>query len=222
MQVFTEWLRDGHADVAEDPERFVARVLQAASRDPDWEVRAQGLELALVFLGQLLGPRGSHCPCAVALPETAPPGALAQALPEAAPPGTLAQALQVLCRVQLFEFAFRALFDCDRPVAQKSCDLLLFLRAKAALCGSPQEAGDSPNVASVEATLQRWQAGEQGQPLGYLEPGAVMAVLRSIDLEGLRDTLAESSDHVEKSPQSLLQDMLAAVGVLGENEADCY
>ncbi|XP_061064466.1 BRCA1-associated ATM activator 1 isoform X1 [Eubalaena glacialis] len=209
MQVFTEWLRDGHADVAEDPERFVARVLQAASRDPDWEVRAQGLELALVFLGRLLGPRGSHCPCAVALPEAAPPGALAQAL-------------QVLCRVQLFEFAFRALFDCDRPVAQKSCDLLLFLRAKAAPCGSPQEAGDSPNVASVEATLQRWQAGEQGQPLGYLEPGAVMAVLRSIDLEGLRDTLAESSDHVEKSPQSLLQDMLAAVGVLGENEADCY
>ncbi|KAJ8792712.1 hypothetical protein J1605_019532 [Eschrichtius robustus] len=222
MQVFTEWLRDGHADVAEDPERFVARVLQAASRDQDWEVRAQGLELALVFLGRLLGPRGSHCPCAVALPEAAPPGTLAQALPEAAPPGTLAQALQVLCRVQLFEFAFRALFDCDRPVAQKSCDLLLFLRAKAAPCGSPQEAGDSPNVASVEATLQRWQAGEQGQPLGYLEPGAVMAVLRSIDLEGLRDTLAESSDHVEKSPRSLLQDMLAAVGVLGENEADCY
>ncbi|XP_032461580.1 BRCA1-associated ATM activator 1 isoform X2 [Phocoena sinus] len=209
MQVFTEWLRDGHADVAEDAERFVAGVLQAASRDLDWEVRAQGLELALVFLEQLLGQRSSHCPYAVALPETAPPG-------------VLDQALQVLCRVQLFEFAFRALFDCDRPVAQKSCDLLLFLRAKAAPCGSSQEAGDSPNVASVEATLQRWQAGEQGQPLGYLEPGAVVALLRSIDLEGLRDTLAESSDHVEKSPQSLLQDMLAAVGVLGENEADCY
>ncbi|XP_059934092.1 BRCA1-associated ATM activator 1 isoform X2 [Mesoplodon densirostris] len=209
MQVFTEWLRDDRGDVAEDVEWFVARVLRAASRDLDWEVRAQGLELALVFLGQLLGQRGSHCPYAVALPETAPPG-------------MLAQALQLLCRVQLFEFAFRALFDCDRAVAQKSCDLLLFLRAKAAPCGSPQEAGDSPNVASVEATLQRWQAGEQGQPLGYLEPRAVVAVLRSIDLEGLRDTLAESSDHVEKSPQSLLQDVLAAVGVLGENEADCY
>nr|XP_058894532.1 BRCA1-associated ATM activator 1 isoform X2 [Kogia breviceps] len=209
MQVFTEWLRDGHADVAEDPERFVAGVLQAASRDLDWEVRAQGLELALVFLEQLLGQRGSRCPYAVGLPETAPPG-----MP--------AQALQVLCRVQLFEFAFRALFDCDRPVARKSCDLLLFLRAKAAPCGSPQEAGDSPTAASAEAMLQRWQAGEQGQPLGYLEPGAVVAVLRSVDLEGLRDTLAESSDHVEKSPQSLLQDMLAAVGVLGENEADCY
>ncbi|XP_057551830.1 BRCA1-associated ATM activator 1 isoform X2 [Hippopotamus amphibius kiboko] len=209
MQVFTEWLRDGHADVAEDPEQFVARVLQAASRDLDWEVRAQGLELALVFLEQVLGQRGSRCAYAVALPE-------------AAPPGTLAQALRALCRVQLFEFAFRALFDCDRPVAQKSCELLLFLRAKAAPYGSPQDAGGSPDVASVEATLQRWQAGEQGQPLGHLEPGAVMAVLKSLDLEGLRDTLAESSDHVEKSPQSLLQDMLASVGVLSENEADCY
>lgn len=124
-------------------------------------------------------------------------------------------------------FSLKSLSLQERPPhpfpSQKSgIDLLLFLRAKAAPCGSLQEAGDSPNVASVEATLQRWQAGEQGQPLGYLEPGAVVALLRSVDLEGLRDTLAESSDHVEKSPQSLLQDMLAAVGVLGENEADCY
>lgn len=209
MQVFTEWLRGGHADVAEDPEQFVAGVLQAASRDLDWEVRAQGLELALVFLEQLLGPPGVRCPYAVALPK-------------AAPPGTLAQALQALCRVQLFEFAFRALFDCDRPVAQKSCDLLLFLKAKATSCGTPQEERDSPDVSSVEATLQKWQAGEHGHPLGDLEPAAVVAVLRSMDLEGLQDTLAESSDHVERSPQSLLQDMLATVGVLGENEADCY
>lgn len=209
MQVFTEWLRGGHADVAEDPEQFVAGVLQAASRDLDWEVRAQGLELALVFLEQLLGPPGVRCPYAVALPK-------------AAPPGTLAQALQALCRVQLFEFAFRALFDCDRPVAQKSCDLLLFLKAKATSCGTPQEERDSPDVSSVEATLQKWQAGEHGHPLGDLEPAAVVAVLRSMDLEGLQDTLAESSDQVERSPQSLLQDMLATVGVLGENEADCY
>lgn len=209
MRVFTEWLRDGHAAVAEDPERFVARVLQVASGDLDWEVRVQGLELALVFLEQLLGPCGPHCPYA-----GAPPGA--------APPSVLAQALQALCRVQVFEFAFRSLFDCDRPVAQKSCDLLLFLRAKATPSGSPQEAGDSSDVASMEAALQRWRAGEQGQPLGELAPEAVLAVLRSMDLEALRDTLAESSDHVERSPQSLLQDMLATVGVLGDNEADCY
>uniref|UniRef100_A0A8C0AJG8 BRCA1 associated ATM activator 1 n=1 Tax=Bos mutus grunniens TaxID=30521 RepID=A0A8C0AJG8_BOSMU len=142
MRVFTEWLRDGYADVAEDPERFVARVLQAASGDLDWEVRVQGLELALAFLEQLLGPCGPSA---------------------AAPPGALAQALQALCRVQLFEFAFRSLFDCDRPVAQKSCDLLLFLRAKATPPSNSQEVGDGPDVTSVEAALRRWQAGEQGQ-----------------------------------------------------------
>lgn len=209
MQVFTEWLRDHHADVAEDTEQFVARVLQAASQDLDWEVRAQGLELALVFLAQTLGQPSARCPYAVAAPQ-------------ATPPGPLAQVLRALSRVRLFEFAFRALFDCDRPVAQKSCDLLLFLRAQATPSGGLQEAEGSPDVVPVEAALQRWQAGEQGEPLGDLEPEAVLAVLRSLDLEGLRGALAESSDHVEKSPQSLLQDMLATVGVRGENQADCY
>lgn len=209
MQVFTEWLRGGHADVARDTERFVATVLQVVSRDLDWEVRAQGLELALVFLGQTLGQPGPHCPYTVALPK-------------AAPPSPLPEALGALCRVRLFEFAFHALFDCDRPVAQKSCDLLLFLRDKTAAYSSLWEAGGSPDSASVEAALQRWQAGEQGQPLGDLEPEAMLAALRSIDLEGLRGTLAQGSDHVEKSPQSLLRDMLATVGVLQENQADCY
>ncbi|XP_075851372.1 integrator complex assembly factor BRAT1 isoform X2 [Microcebus murinus] len=209
MQVFTEWLRGGHADVARDTERFMATVLQVVSRDLDWEVRAQGLELALVFLGQTLGQPGPHCPYTVTLPK-------------AAPPSPLTEVLGALCRVRLFEFAFRALFDCDRPVAQKSCDLLLFLRDKTAPYGSPWEAGGSPDSASVEAALQRWQAGEQGQPLGDLEPEAMLATLRSIDLEGLRGTLAQGSDHVEKSPQSLLRDMLATVGILQENQADCY
>nr|XP_035957598.1 BRCA1-associated ATM activator 1 isoform X7 [Halichoerus grypus] len=209
MQVFTQWLRDSHADVAGDAEQFVAGVLQVASQDLDWEVRAQGLELALVFLEQTLGQPRSHCPYAVTPPVEAPVG-------------PLAQALQPLCRVRLFDFAFRALFDCDRPVAQKSCDLLLFLRAKTASPSGLQESRSSPDVASVEAALQSWQAGDQAQPLGDLEPEVVLAVLRSLDLEGLRGALAESSDHVERSPQSLLQDMLATVGVLGENEADCY
>ncbi|XP_032250115.1 BRCA1-associated ATM activator 1 isoform X2 [Phoca vitulina] len=209
MQVFTQWLRDSHADVAGDAEQFVAGVLQVASQDLDWEVRAQGLELALVFLEQTLGQPRSHCPYAVTPPVEAPVG-------------PLAQALQLLCRVRLFDFAFRALFDCDRPVAQKSCDLLLFLRAKTDSSSGLQESRSSPDVASVEAALQSWQAGDQAQPLGDLEPEVVLAVLRSLDLEGLRGALAESSDHVERSPQALLQDMLATVGVLGENEADCY
>ncbi|XP_032611646.1 BRCA1-associated ATM activator 1 isoform X4 [Hylobates moloch] len=209
MQVFTEWLRDGHADAAQDTEQFVATVLQVASRDLDWEVRAQGLELALVFLGQTLGLPRTHCPYAVALPEVAP----------ARP---LGEALRALCHVGLFDFAFCALFDCDRPVAQKSCDLLLFLRDKIASYSSLREAGGGPNTASTEATLPGWRAGEQAQPPGDQEPEAVLAMLRSLDLEGLQSTLAESSDHVEKSPQSLLQDVLATGGFLQGDEADCY
>ncbi|XP_017750068.1 PREDICTED: BRCA1-associated ATM activator 1 isoform X3 [Rhinopithecus bieti] len=209
MQVFTEWLRDGHADAAQDVEQFVATVLRAASRDLDWEVRTQGLELALVFLGQTLGPPRTHCPYAVALPEVAP----------ARP---LTEALRAFCHVGLFDFAFSALFDCDRPVAQKSCDLLLFLRDKIASYSSLREAGGSPNTASVEAALPRCWAGEHAQPPGDQEPEAVLAMLRSLDLEGLRSTLAESSDHVQKSPQSLLQDMLATGGFLQGDEADCY
>ncbi|XP_074246762.1 integrator complex assembly factor BRAT1 isoform X6 [Saimiri boliviensis] len=207
MQVFTEWLRDGHADVARDTEQFVATVLQLASQDLDWEVRVQGLELALVFLGQTLGPPRTHCPYAVALPE-------------AAPARPLTEALRALCHVRLFDFAFRALFDCDRPVAQKSCDLLLFLRDKIASYNSLGEA--NPNTNSVEVSPWRRWAGEQTQPQEDQEPEAVLAMLRSLDLEGLQSTLAESSDHVEKSPQSLLQDMLATGGFLQGDEADCY
>ncbi|XP_017453976.1 BRCA1-associated ATM activator 1 isoform X2 [Rattus norvegicus] len=209
LRVFTEWLRDGHADVVRDTEWFVATVLQAVSRDLDWEVRVQGLELAQVFLIQAMGQPRLHCPYTVGLP-----GATSSR--------PHLEFLQTLCRLPLFEFAFCALLDCDRPVAQKACDLLLFLRDKTVSCSNPQEAGDSPNSASVEAALQRWREGEQAQPLGDLEPEAMLAILRSLDLEGLQGRLAKSSDHVEKSPQSLLQDMLATVGVLEENEADCY
>ncbi|CAK6446408.1 unnamed protein product [Pipistrellus nathusii] len=207
MQVFTRWLRAGHAEAAADPERFVAGVLRAAGRDLDWEVRAQGLELGRAFLERVLGRAGPPCPYAVAAPEPA--------APEPA-----AQALRAACRVRLPEFALRALFDCDRPVAREACALLLLLRDQAAPGHGLPEAG--PAAAPVEAALQRWRAGEQAQLLGPLEPEAVLAVLRSLDLEGLRGALAESSDHVERNPQSLLQDMLATAGLRGDNEADCY
>uniref|UniRef100_A0A8C0WAT8 BRCA1-associated ATM activator 1 n=1 Tax=Castor canadensis TaxID=51338 RepID=A0A8C0WAT8_CASCN len=206
VQVLTEWLKDGHAGVAQDTEQFVATVLQAVSRDLDWEVRVQGLELAQVFLAQTLGQ-----PCC----------SYAVALPTVTPADRLPTVLRTLCRLRLLDFAFHALLDCDRPVAQKACDLLLYLRDQIDACGGLREVGDSPDLSSVEAALQRWRAGEQGQPLGDMEPEAVLAILRSMDLEGLQSRLAQGSEHVEKSLQSLLQDMLATVGML-ENEADCY
>ncbi|XP_042636873.1 BRCA1-associated ATM activator 1 [Orycteropus afer afer] len=207
MQVFTAWLRDGHAEVAQDPERFMAGVFQVVGQDLDWEVRLQGLELAGVFLAQVLGPPA--CPYAAAPPT-------------AAPSVQLAEVLRALGRVRVLEFAFHTLFDCDRPVARKSCDLLLLLRARTAPDSRLQGAGRCPDTAAVEATLQAWQEGKQGQPLGELGPEVVVAVLWMLDLEGLQATLAESSDHVEQSPQSLLQDMLATAAALDDHEADCY
>lgn len=88
LRVFTDWLRDGHADVVRDTEWFVATVLQAVSRDLDWEVRVQGLELARVFLTQALGQPSLHCPYTVGLPRASlsppTPGILADSLPSAA------------------------------------------------------------------------------------------------------------------------------------------
>ncbi|KAM5229108.1 integrator complex assembly factor BRAT1 [Ctenodactylus gundi] len=202
VQVFTEWLRDGHADIVQEPEQLVATVLLVTGQDLDWEVRAQGLELARVFLSQTLGQPGPCCPYTASLPEATP----------AAPcPGVLRTPSQR----QVFVFALRALFDYDRPVAQKACDLLLFLRDRTAPSSGPLEPGHNSDLASVEATLQRWQSGDP-------EPEVVLATLQSMDLEGLRSQLAKSSDHVEKGPQSLLQDMLATAGALQENVADCY
>lgn len=206
MQVFTEWLRDGHADMARNTEQFMTAVFKAVSRDLDWEVRVQGLELAQVFVAQTLGQPGSCCPYTVGLPR-------------AVPPGPSPTALQVLSRVQLLDFALSALLDCDRPVAQKACDLLLFLRDKSGPLRVPM---DSADLASVEAALRRWREGEQSQVLGDVAPAVVLAVLGAMDLEGFQSRLARSSDHMERSPQSLLQDMLATVGVLRGHEADCY
>lgn len=115
LRVFTDWLRDGHADVVRDTEWFVATVLQAVSRDLDWDVRVQGLELAQVFLVQAMDQPSLHCPYTVGLPR-------------ATSPCPHLEFLQTLCCLQLFEFAFCALLDCDGPVAPKACDLLLFLR----------------------------------------------------------------------------------------------
>ncbi|XP_074057230.1 integrator complex assembly factor BRAT1 [Macrotis lagotis] len=222
IQVFTEWLREGHTDVSKDKEQFVTKVLQVVSCDLDWEVRVQGLELALVFLIQTLGQHGTECPYAVEM------SSVTQST-------LLTESLQMLCRVKLFEFILSALCDCDRPVARKSCDILLYLKAKLAHHGSLQGSGEAcppslgtQNTAWLESTLRKWRVRDQDQSSGLAdrvdcqEPDDVLEVLRSVDLEGLQGTLAKSSDHIEKSPQSLLQDMLATVGILEENEVDCY
>uniref|UniRef100_A0A8D0G8C2 BRCA1 associated ATM activator 1 n=1 Tax=Sphenodon punctatus TaxID=8508 RepID=A0A8D0G8C2_SPHPU len=217
MSVFTDWLRNGRRDVLGDTEQFVSRVIQAVNCDLYWEVKVSGLELAKVFSAQTLGL--VQCPYAAAAALPSPP--------HSAHP---VEALEMFCRVKLFEFLFQALCDCDRPVAQKACEILIALKAQLCKDGSLPEGGksESPGTPWLEEMLRRWNSSARNPPLedsakaDCRQPGRVLLVLRTVDLEELRRALEKSSDHIEKSPQSLLQDILATVGNLEENEADCY
>ncbi|XP_032622030.1 integrator complex assembly factor BRAT1 isoform X1 [Chelonoidis abingdonii] len=220
--VFSDWLREGHPDVLKDTEPFVSSVLQAVNSDFDWEVKAGGLELAEVFSAQTLGRLGlAACPYAAVLSS-------------ATRSTQMSESLQIFCRVRLFEFLFGALCDCDRPVAQKACDILIALKAE--LCDesslkegtSADLSTEARGIAWLEETLRKWSSCAKPCPrgdadeAGSQDPNGVLLVLRTVDLEGLHRSLNRSSDHIEKSPQSLLQDILATVGTLEENEADCY
>lgn len=211
--VFTDWLREGHAAVLADRELFVSRVLRVVNGDLDWEVKVSGLELAEVFATQTLGQQGAAV-------DPSP----------ASQPGGLPDPLQTFCRVKLFQFLFGALGDCDRPVALKACKILVAVKSK--ICGgSPPREGQRAgpeDSRQLEETLRKVASGlgtlPDGASAGTLpqEPKHVLLLLESIDLEALQRALDRSSDFLESSPQSLLEDILPARGTAEENEADCY
>nr|XP_025034718.1 BRCA1-associated ATM activator 1 isoform X2 [Pelodiscus sinensis] len=223
ISVFIDWLRDGHTDVLKDTEQFVSSVLQVVNCDLDWEVKAGGLELAEVFSAKTLGRVGlAGCP-------------YVSVVSAATRSTQLNESLQIFYRVKLFEFLFGALCDCDRPVAQKACNILIALKAELCDENSLKEGlsaehsfPEAHGIAWLEKTLRRWSSCAEPCPIGIANeagsqnPNDILLVLRTIDLEGLNKSLNRSSDHIENSPQSLLQDILATVGTLEENEADCY
>ncbi|NWR75628.1 BRAT1 protein, partial [Centropus unirufus] len=218
---FNEWLRGVHTGQLEDTEQFVSRVIQTVEHDLDWEVRLGGLELVEVFCRYTICQLGPpECPDAPASPAVA--GSIHQNEP-----------LQVFCRAKLFSFLFQSLCDCDKPVAEKACSILLGLSTSfcpvGALKGS-QETGNTPakrGIAWLQRILKQGSLAQNfptdgGNGVDFQDPESMMLALGTIDLKELHDELNKSSDHMEKSPQSLLQDILAAVGTTEENEADCY
>ncbi|NWS73254.1 BRAT1 protein, partial [Crotophaga sulcirostris] len=221
ISFFNEWLRGVHTGQLEDTERFVSRVIQIVEHDLDWEVRLGGLELIEVFCGYTicqLGPPESP----FASVSSAVTGSVHQNEP-----------LQVFCRAKLFGFLFQSVCDCDKPVAEKACCILLSLSTSFypadSLKGS-QETGNAPaehGIAWLQRTLRQGSLAQNfptngGNGVDFQDPESMMLALRTIDLKELHDELNKSSDYVEKSPQSLLQDILATVGSIEENEADCY
>ncbi|XP_054499790.2 integrator complex assembly factor BRAT1 isoform X2 [Agelaius phoeniceus] len=219
ISIFTKWLREGCTGQLEDTEHFVSRVIQTVEHDLDWEVRLGGLELVEVFCSQTICQL-SQCPYAP----------VSSAVPSSTPQKEL---LQVFCRAKLFGFLFGSLCDCDKPVGQRACDVLVGLRGHfypMSTLENPQEIEDSPagrGIAWLQRTLRQGSLAQNFPVDGdvgvdFQDPESMMLALGAIDLLELHDELNKSSDHVEESPQSLLQDILAAVGTIEDNEVDCY
>ncbi|XP_013916748.1 PREDICTED: phosphatidylinositol 4,5-bisphosphate 3-kinase catalytic subunit gamma isoform-like [Thamnophis sirtalis] len=210
--VFIDWLKEGHPEASPDPAEFVSRALQAADGDLDWEVKIRALELAGVFIGQTFDGLG--------LGE----GSASAGSSLAKTPAPLADALRLFCQMELFGFLFRGLQDCDRPVALKACEVLLAL--KSVLCkhrSKSSPAGDAAGLKDIPMETPppppplSLPAGEAAEK-DCQDPERLLLILESTDLEGLRKALDVSSDHLERNPESLLQDILAAAGNAEENK----
>ncbi|KAJ3614021.1 hypothetical protein NHX12_017598 [Muraenolepis orangiensis] len=118
------------------------------------------------------------------------------------------------------------LFDCDRPVALKACALLTELRDAVCPTLTPANHTTAHPTAAVAAVTCELQGRCWGRDVGALldsrgcdwmrENGEecrvsakVCDVLRSLDLDEHLAVLTQSSDHVQNSALSLLQDILS-------------
>ncbi|NXI45895.1 BRAT1 protein, partial [Galbula dea] len=221
ISIFTKWLKHGCTGQLEDTGQFVSRVIQTAERDSDWEVRRGGLQLVQDFCSETFRQLG--CP---ECPDDPVSSAVTSSIHEN-------ESLRIFCQAKLFSFLFRSLCDCDKALGQEACDTLLSLSTTFYPLGTPIELDgtvDLPaghSVAWLQRTLRPGSLAQNFPTDGvngvdFEDPETMMLALGTIDLVELHDELNKSSDHVEKSPQSLLQDILATVGTVEENEADCY
>lgn len=212
--VFIDWLKEGHPEAWADPAEFVSRALQAVDGDLDWEVKINALELAGVFIAQTFDRLG------LGESSTSAGSLLAKT------PADLDDVLRLFYQMKMFGFLFRALQDCDRPVALKACEVLLAL--KSALCKQRSKSSPSGDAAGLKevptetpfSCVLSLPAGEAAEK-DCQDPERLSLILESADLKGLQRALDVSSDHLERNPQSLLQDILAA-GNVEENKVDCY
>ncbi|KAJ8284109.1 hypothetical protein COCON_G00029590 [Conger conger] len=210
IKVFTLWLSSPCP--TEDLEEPVRSVLTLGSEDLDWEVKVHTLELAQILISQTLAQSGhSTSPYAVSC-ATRPSG------------DHLTESLHRLQHLKIFSVLFRGLFDCDRPVAQSACSILLSLKLvinentplmdRKAVCDLQ---GQSWVEDSLKKHLEKLHVGAESQ-----KSMGVVEVLLVLDLEDMQQTLGQSSDHLENSPCSLMEDILAATRMSEDNAVDCY
>ncbi|KFZ53309.1 BRCA1-associated ATM activator 1, partial [Antrostomus carolinensis] len=221
ISIFTKWVREGCTFQLEDTEQFVSRVIRIVEHDLDWEVRLGGLDLVQAFCNQTI--------CLFGLPKCL----YASVTPAVTRSVRRNKPLQIFCRAKLFSFLFWSLCDYDKPVGQRACDILLDLSSSFYPIRSlkdSQETGDLPAGYGIDWLQNTLRQGSLAQNfptdgsngVNFEDPESMMVALGTIDLIELHDELNKSSYHVEESPQSLLEDILATVGTIEENEADCY
>lgn len=210
VKTFTSWLKESHPLPALD--QSLTSVLSLGGNDFDWEVKTHTLELADVSIERTL----THCPYAVQISGSS-------------------EALHKLKDLGLLDLLLNSLFDCDRPVCEKACSLLLKLRTLAVdfdrsdvvLDVRGNRWGDEVrsrylNKPQAERSL-RVINGESCEKInGDLLNISVADVLRLLDLDCMQTTLALSSDHVVNSPRSLMDDILSSVQQTEDNIVDCY
>lgn len=221
VQYFISWYSSHSASPSSLLMTSLHSLLSRGSSDLDWEVKVHTLELSeLLINAALSGQRGdtqdkplSH-PYAMVSEWTKTPHTHGQTgdfeLGLEAALGRLVE-WGVVCAL------LRGLFDCDRPVGLKACQLLIKLRET--LNPSTLEA----SAVEVRCELPSWGWGREVRTLlGTLhlngtekidsgcEVVSVCELLRCLSLDERLSVLSQSSDHVHNSPLSLLQDILTA------------
>ncbi|KAK1802778.1 hypothetical protein P4O66_021315 [Electrophorus voltai] len=225
LKVFTSWLKIPQTFAALD--QSLSSVFSLGGNDCDWEVKIHTLELADVLMEKSL----SHCPYAVQGYEPSE--------------RCTEQALNKLMDLGTLGLLFKCLFDCDRPVSQKACALLLKLRAF-----MKQTSGTDGNDLALEICRYNWgeeilhrycsKRPEQSDcvsnddEVSYEQIDIVKCdpcwpkeislckILDVLDLDEMQHTLSLSSDHVINSPRSLMEDILFVAHQSEDNVVDCY
>uniref|UniRef100_A0A8C9R5W4 BRCA1-associated ATM activator 1 n=1 Tax=Scleropages formosus TaxID=113540 RepID=A0A8C9R5W4_SCLFO len=212
IKVFSYWLRHPPLQPLEKMEKHLGTVFQLGSDDLDWEVKVHTLELAQIVIDEILETSSqTSCPYSI--------------IPSARCKGRdLTESLRKLHHLMIFNTLFSGLLDCDRPVAQQACRILLDLK---------EVIIDHTDIVdkTVVFDLQGCKWGQDILKKHFEKHSITTAIqvcvdieelLQSLDLEGRQRALEKSSDHMENSPRSLMQDILAAAHTVEENIVDCY
>ncbi|XP_027012118.2 BRCA1-associated ATM activator 1 isoform X1 [Tachysurus fulvidraco] len=228
VKVFIAWLKSPYCCTA--LEQSISTVLLIAGNDIDWEVKVLTVELADSLMDKSL----NHCPCHF------------QKICKSSENTCIMHALSKLKDLGLFDFLFKCIFDCDRPVSQKACSLLLKLRTFLREITTADHKVLTLDICKYswnEEMLKKYQKNQEVIELHCVRNGAksscrkidnaesldqasadldLCQILELLDLEIMQHTLSLSSDHVINSPQSLMEDILFMTRESEDNVADCY